>query len=217
MAFQEKTIGGPPSVTDVYRWTWPILWKHFGELLVLSVLWWLLSMPAGLSDGGLSRALALVYQVLVVGPLSFGGLYAYLETVRGRRPEVGLLFTAFQRCYWPSVLAHFLLLVAITVGIALLIVPGVFLAVRLSFVPFLVVDENRDPVDAFRESWRRTAPVALTIFGVMVAAILIALVGFLLLVVGLIPAFMWINLALARLFAEATDRDRRTIDLGMSA
>jgi hypothetical protein len=217
----EMTLESPirpevPSVIDFYRLSWPILWQRFAELLVLSILWWLLGLPAGLSDGSFSRAVSLSYQVLVLGPLSFGGIYAYLETVRGRRPEIGLLFTAFQRCYWPSVLANFLLFVTIMVGFALLLVPGVFLAVRLAFVPFLVVDERRDPADAFRESWRRTAPIAWTVFGVMLLAVPIALAGVLLLVVGVIPAFMWINLALARLYAEATQLDRRhpTIELG---
>ena len=220
MTFEHRAQSGPPTVGDVYRLTWPTLWKYFGELLVLSILWWLMSLPAGYSGGtGLSRALALAYQILVLGPLSFGGLYAYLETVRGRAPEVGLLFTAFQRSYWPSVVANFLLLAAILVGVALLIVPGIFLAVRLAFVPFLVVDELREPIDAFHESWRRTAPVAWTIFGVMLLAIVIAIGGLLLLVVGIIPAVMWINLAVARLFADVTEHDRRspTIDLGLSA
>ena len=220
MTFENRAQGGPPTVSDVYRLTWPTLWKYFGELLVLSILWWLLSLPAGYSSGGgLSRVLALSYQILVLGPLSFGGLYAYLETVRGRAPEVGLLFTAFQRCYWPSVVANFLLLAAIMLGVAMLIVPGIFLAVRLAFVPFLVVDELREPIQAFQESWRRTAPIGWTIFGVMVVALLIAAGGLLLLVVGIIPALMWINLAVARLFADATEHDRRrpTIDLGLSA
>lgn len=216
MTLESQIRRGLPPVTDFYRQAWPTLWKHFGELLVLSILWWLLGLPAGLSEGGFARAVSLAYQVLVLGPLSFGGMYAFLETTRGRRPEVGLLFTAFQRCYWPSVLANFLLFVAIMVGFALLFVPGVFLAVRLAFVPFLVVDEGRDPADAFRESWRRTAPIAWTVFGVMLLAVPIALAGLLLLVVGVIPAFMWINLALARLFDEAKELDRRrpTIELG---
>jgi hypothetical protein len=214
MTLETPRPGGFPSAIDFYRLTWPTLRQRFGDLLMLSIVWWVLSVPIGLSNSGFPRALSLSYQVLVLGPITFGGLYAYLEATRGRRPEVGHLFTAFQRCYWPSVLANLLLFVAFSVGFALLVVPGVFLAVRLAFVPFLVVDEGRDPVDAFRESWRRTAPVAWTVFGAMLVAVPIAIAGLLLLVVGFLPAFIWINLALTRVYVEATALDRRTIELG---
>lgn len=201
----------PPSALGVYQRSWPTLSKHFLELLLISILWVVLSLPTTLSNGWFSQLVVGAYQILVLGPLSFGGLYAFLAATRDRRPEAGFLFVAFQRCYWPSVLANLLLSVALMVGFALLIIPGVFLAVRLAFVPYLVVDENRDPVDAMRESWRRTAPVAWTVFGAMLLAIPLGLVGLLLLIVGVVPAFIWINLALARLFVETTAADRAPV------
>jgi membrane-anchored glycerophosphoryl diester phosphodiesterase (GDPDase) len=215
MTFADHALE-PPSATGVYQRSWPTLRKYFVELLVITVLWGILSLPSGFSDGWFAQFVVTAYQVLVLGPLSFGGLYAMLTATRDRRPEVGLLFVAFQRCYWPSVLANFLLSVALMVGFAMLILPGIFLAVRLAFVPYLVVDEDLDPVAAFRESWRRTAPVGWTLFGAMLLAIPIALGGLLLLVVGVVPALVWTSLAFARLFVEATELDRRrpVIELG---
>lgn len=206
----------PPSVLGVYQRSWTSLKQYFLELLAITVLWGILSLPSGFSDGWFAQFVVTAYQVLVLGPLSFGGLYAMLTATRGRQPEVGLLFVAFQRCYWPSVLANFLLSVALMVGFALLIVPGIFLAVRLGFVPYLVVDEDLDPVAAFRESWRRTAPVGWTLLGAMLLAIPITIGGLMLLVVGVLPALIWTSLAFARLFVEATELDRRSpvIELG---
>jgi hypothetical protein len=206
----------PPSTIGVYQRSWSALKKYFVELLVITILWGVLSLPTGFSDGSFAQFVVTAYQVLVLGPLSFGGLYAMLTAARDRRPEVGLLFVAFQRCYWPSVLANFLLSVALMVGFALLILPGIFLAVRLAFVPYLVVDEDLDPVAAFRESWRRTAPVGWTLLGAMLLAVPIVMAGLLLLVVGVIPALVWTSLAFARLFLEATELDRRSpvIELG---
>ena len=103
------------------------------------------------------------------------------------------------------------------VGFALLIVPGIFLAVRLAFVPYLVVDEDLDPVAAFRESWRRTAPVGWAIFGAMLLAVPVVLGGILLLGVGVVPALIWTSLAFARLFVEATELDRRNPVIELSA
>src|SRR5215470_14572204 len=62
----------------------------------------------------------------------------------------------------PSIAYHLLVGVPATfgalvgAGFVLLVVPGIWIATRLAFVGFLVVDEGLDAPDAVRESWRRT-------------------------------------------------------------
>jgi membrane-anchored glycerophosphoryl diester phosphodiesterase (GDPDase) len=85
-------------------------------------------------------------------------------------------------------------------------VPGIILSVRLSFVPFLVIDEGRGPVEALLESWRRTSGYGWTIFGAFLLGIVIFLVGLIILIVGSIPATMLIYLAFASLYAGVTAR-----------
>jgi membrane-anchored glycerophosphoryl diester phosphodiesterase (GDPDase) len=98
----------------------------------------------------------------------------------------------------------------IAIGFILLIVPGIVLAVRLAFVPFLVVDEGRGPVEALTESWNRTNGYSWTILGAAALAVVIILVGLVLLVVGSIPATMLAYLAFASLYAGVTARKAAT-------
>jgi uncharacterized membrane protein len=211
-----------PTVTDSYGHAWRQLKRHFWRLLLVGfVLPALFSIP----DWALSNAgdtgplLSLAYNVLVMMPLGYGALWAYLRAARGEPPQVGDLFAPFQRAYLPSIASIILVAVLTMIGCLLLIVPGIIVAVRLSFVAFLVVDERLGPVDALKESWRRTAGHGWTILGAALLAIPIVLLGVLLLVVGVIPASIWTTLAYASLFAAVTAQGRRTSNLaaGMAA
>ena len=193
-----------PTVGGAYAHAWRILKADFWSLLLIGLVAWLLG-AIGSAAGG---PLPLLYQWLVGMPISVGAAYAWLRAVRGERPEVGDLFVPFQRAWLSCVGAGILLTVIIGVGFLLLIVPGVFLAVRLSFVPFLIADEGRGPMDALTESFRRTAGYGWMLFGAGLLGILIIIAGFVLLVVGSIPATMLTYLAFASLYAAITDRKR---------
>jgi len=190
-----------------YSYAWPALKRSFLELLVIGVIWVALSLPIGILRKVLPP-LALAYGIFVLGPLAYGGLYAYLRAVRGQRPEISDLFTAFAVGYWPSVLANVLVHVLVGFGFALLVVPGVIALVRLSFVPFLVIDERREAMDAIRESWERTRGYGWQIFGVWLLAIPIVIAGAIFFGVGIVPALMWAHLAFATMYAGVTASDR---------
>lgn len=194
-----------PSVTEAYGFAWSELKKKFLELLLIGIVWLLLSAPSGYFHEGI---LGLAYHVFVLGPVGFGGMYAFLRAARGETPDVSDLFAAFQRSYLQAVLASVLLSALIGIGTMLLVVPGIIAAVRLAWVPYIVVEEGLDAVAAIRASWERTRGYGWTIFGIWLLGIPIFLVGLLLLVVGAIPALMWIQLAAASLYAAVSTRDR---------
>ncbi|HEY8514763.1 MAG TPA: hypothetical protein VIS07_04515 [Candidatus Binatia bacterium] len=200
-----------PSATEAYGIAWRELQRRFLELLLVAVVWVLASAPsAWLQD----NILGVAYHVLVLGPVGFGGMYAFLRAVRGESPEVGDLLVPFQRCYVQAVLASLLVSVLVGIGTVLLIVPGVIAAVRLAWVPYLVVDEGYDAVGAIRESWERTRGHGWTIFGIFLIAIPLVLIGLLLLVVGIIPAMMLVQLAWAVPYAAVARGARRAREVG---
>ena len=206
---REVGLAIEPSVGGVYSHAWSILKADFWTLLLIGFVAWLLGgvVASALSrpEGGQSLA-SFLYQLLIGTPIAFGAAYAWLRAVRGIKPEVTDLFVPFQRHYVSAVVAGLLVELVLIVGFILLVVPGIILAVRLSFVPFLVVDEGLGPTEALFESWRRTSGYGWTIFGAGLLAILIVIVGFILFIVGSIPATMLAYLALASLYAAITAR-----------
>ena len=206
---REVALRIQPTVEGAYSHAWEILKTDFWSLLLIGFIAWLLgiAIESGLSRGGGGTGLlGSLYHVLIGGPINYGAAYAWLRAVRGEKPEVGDLFVPFQRHWVAAVIANLLVTIIIIVGLVLLIVPGIFLAVRLSFVPFLVVDEGKGPVDALTESFSRTAGYGWTIFGAFLLGVLIIIVGFILLIVGSIPATMLVYLAFASLYAAITAR-----------
>jgi len=201
-----------PSASEAYGYAWSELKRCFLELLLIGVVWALLSAPSGWLQESL---LGTAYHVLVLAPVGFGGMYAFLRAARGGTPEVGDLFVAFRKDYVQAVLASLLMGALIGIGFVLLVVPGFLAMVRLAWVPYLVTDEGLDAIGAVRASWERTRGYGWTIFGIFVLAIPIVLVGFLLLVVGAIPALMWVQLASAVLYAAVTSRDRAAREAGL--
>jgi hypothetical protein len=203
-----------PTVGGAYSHAWNTLKADFWSLLLVGFVAWLLSYAIGGVLGrseGAGGGLSALYQVLVGTPISFGAAYAWLRAVRGQKPQVSDLFVPFQRNYIGCVLAGLLLEIVLIVGFILLLVPGIILSVRLCFVPFLVVDEGRGPVEALQESWRRTAGYGWTIFGAALLGIVVVIVGFIILIVGSIPATMLVYLAFASLYAAITARKSTSV------
>jgi len=201
-----------PTVGNAYSHAWNVLKADFWSLLLIGFVAWLLGGAVGavLNRGPSGGLVSTLYQYLIGTPIFYGAAYAWLRAVRGQRPELSDLFVPFRRSWVSCVLAQILLTIVVVVGLILLIVPGIFLAVRLSFVPFLVVDEGRGPVDAMTESFNRTAGHGWTIVGAALLAILVVIVGFILLIVGSIPATMLVYLAFASLYTAITVRKRAT-------
>ncbi len=124
-----------------------------------------------------------VVQFLVVTPIIAAiCIYALHEIAAGERPSPGGVFVAGFEAFTPLFAAILLAAVGIAIGFLLLIVPGVYLAVRWIFVPQAVVIDGARGAGALSRSalvvqgfWWRT-------FGlILLANVAVAIPGLLLL------------------------------------
>ena len=212
------------SVKRCYLHAWETLKAIPGRLFLLLALFGLLQLPGSIDLGESGNLLSGLYQLLVVGPLTFGLSYTFLVASRGRTPEVSDLFAPFQRAYVSSVACAFLLPIVVFIsalpmlgalaiaflqdepsplflllGVVLIALP-IFAAVRLSFVAYLIVEDELGPVEVLGESWARTEAAQLRILGVELVSVPLLLFGLLLFLVGVIPAMILGGLALATLY-----------------
>ena len=203
-------IDSVPTASEAYGEAWTVLKKWFLPLLLLALVWSVVASPAAIARHGGASLFSAIYFTLVVAPVTFGSLAAQLGAVRGRAPEVGQLFVPFREYWGQVILAHVLWCALVTMGFALLVIPGFIVATRLSFVGFLVVDRRLDAIEAFSERWRLTRGYAGTIFLVFVLGIPVALVGSLLGGVGIVPAVVWTHLAFATVYDEIMATEPRS-------
>ena len=87
--------------------------------------------------------------------ISYGYLMVTMKAARGESPEMADLFRPFGRPVTVFVTA-LLMGIIITIGLALLIVPGIFLICRLVMVPYMVLDRGLGVGGAISGSWRLT-------------------------------------------------------------
>ena len=198
-----KSVTLLPGVGSSYRNGWRQLWKYFLELLLIIILAFVISLPAGsgqFGDGfGILGILAIAYGILILGPIEYGVAFAYLKAARGDKLKIKDIFGAFQN-YWNAVLANLFVDVIIFIGLILLIVPGIIFACKLAFTPYLIVDRKMEVIEAVKESWRMTGGHAWKVFLIFLLAIPIGIAGLIFFGVGIIVAIMWVSLAVASLY-----------------
>lgn len=209
----------PPTVLASYRYAWDVLQRRWPRLLAIVLLWVMvvlagtvaqLAWERGEDSSRVGSVVGTLYGLLVVGPIEIGALWALLKAVRGRPPEVDDLFFAFRHNYLAAVLTPLLAALIVFFGLLLFVLPGLYLALRLSFVGFLVVDEGMGPLDALAESWRRTDGRVWALLGITLLGLFAVWVGFVLLIVGAFVGMMWAGLAFATLYAVASRERHQT-------
>ena len=196
-----------PGVGSSYGNGWGKLWKYFLELFLIGIIGAIIGIPSGM--GGWARdavgtvtilgILGFIYGILLVGPVDYGVLFAYLKAARGDKLEISNMFEAFRN-YWNAVLANILVGVIVIIGFILLIIPGIIFACKLVFTPYLVVDRKMQVIEAVKESWRMTNGHAWEVFLIGLLAIPISIAGLICFGVGIIVSLMWIRLAFASLY-----------------
>jgi uncharacterized membrane protein len=236
MQTQSDTVPSPviltPGVFSSYGHGWRQMWKYFLEFLLIGIIAFVLTQvititveaiffPSLFSNPWqfeemsprffrlimIFELFAIIFGILFAQPLQYGVFYAYLKAARGEILEVKDMFTGFKN-YWNTVLAILLVTVITLAGIAVLIIPGIIFALKLSLVPYLVTDRNLGVTDAVKESWRMTKGYTWKIFLLFLMAIPVMILGLLVLILGIIPAYMWIYTAMASFYHAVSTQNK---------
>jgi len=216
-----------PGVGSAYNYAWNKLWPYFWKLLLIGIIaaaigiipspfqslgnavWtpllgsiqtWTPGIIAGVIIGmSIPILIAIAFGVFIQGPVEYGLSFAYLKAARNENLDIADMFAAFKN-YWQAVLASLLVGLIVSAGIMLLVVPGIYLACKLAFTPYLVIDRKMGATDAMGESWRMTKGHGWTVFLIGLLGIPIYLLGLACLFVGVVISIMWITLAYASLY-----------------
>lgn len=199
-----------PNFSDSFSHGWEVMKTYFLHLFLVVIVLGIIDGPVKfISDDGhmsgleaLLAIIALAYYLLFVPIIKWGGKLMFLQAVRNERPAMETLMIGFKN-YLNIILAHLLRAAIIGLGCVALLIPGIIFACRLAFVPYLVMDKNLDPITAVEESWRLTRGYGWTIFVMAIASFFIAILGLALMLVGIIPAAIWIGASFASIYQAA--------------
>lgn len=141
-----------------FRKNWKVLLGAFAVILGINLVGSFLQVwLADNNMGVVSSLLSLVLYVVQIA-LSVGLIRIALGVVDGKGVKLELLWNSISDFkllafyFLTSLIVGF----AVGIGFVLLVIPGIFLMVKLAFSMYFVVDKNLGPVEAIKASWDMT-------------------------------------------------------------
>lgn len=218
----EEIIPGSDPIDPMacLKRAWELTKRHFGLLIGAGLIYGILS---GGFDAATSAALGLNTQAELEAESEFGlasqasvptglallqwvlsslvdlflglGLARIgLNLVSGKAADISMLFGEGRKLV-PMVAASIMYYAMVVVGLILLIVPGIYLALRFSQFGVAIVDKDMGAIESLKYSARLTEGNKMNLFGLYVLCILVVLAGILALLVGLLAALPVVYLA----------------------
>ncbi|MDR2915528.1 MAG: glycerophosphoryl diester phosphodiesterase membrane domain-containing protein [Tannerella sp.] len=180
--------------SDIFRAAWKGLksqfWLLVGLLIGFTIIYsllYLFAIPAKGETMSISGIIVFILCIFLYYLFIMGYLKNCLQTLDGEEPQ----FSAYgqvTRKLPAFILASILYSVIISIGFALLIIPGIYLLLRLQFFYASMVDENTGIVESFKRSWNITKGYSLQLFILMLIMILISFIGTIALFIGIFVA-----------------------------
>lgn len=195
-------VPAEPRIRASIRQAWTNIWPSFWWLLLFGFLAALASgggnatprTPDGIDPVAIGINVGGGLIAVFLGmPLAVGLTKAHLAASRGQKPTWNDFGYAFGPRYWPSVGLGVLTMLIVIGGLILLILPGIYWAVRLAFAQQRFVEDGLGVRDAIRASFADTKGRWWNVFGLVLMAIPLILAGLLALIVGVFVALVLVS------------------------
>ena len=171
-----------------WKYTKSQIWVLAGLFIgyfILSSLIGVLLMPAQGSIVG--NIIANLLSIVISCAFMLGYIKNMFQTLDGEEPQ----FSAYgsqSRKIVTYFVASLIYIIAVSIGIILLLVPGIYLAVRLQFCTQFIVEENCGITESLKKSWQLTEGQVMPLLLLLLTMIGIALVGCILFFIGILVA-----------------------------
>ncbi len=185
--------------------SWEIVKKNYRLVAMLLVAYIVYNFVQGIvqnqvKDTILAFVVSIAFTLLTMF-LEIGLLKIALKLIDGKEAKFQDLWT-YPQYLLRFIGASILLGLAVLVGFILLIIPGIYVALRLQFTPFLVVDKDMGIMDALKGSWDMTQGMVLNLFLFALLLIAINILGAIALLVGLLVSLPVSFFAVALLYRK---------------
>lgn len=201
-------MNDPFSIKEAIKFGWEKIRTHsalifkviltvFGLQIVQSVV----QKSLGSTMEGIFASLILIIVNIVIGA---GALVITLNIARGTHAEYSQIIPPIDmvaRYFFATILSC----IIIVVGFVLLIIPGIYLALRFSMVRYAVID-GKGIIDSLKESGRLTEGVKWKLFLFFVVLTVLNILGFIALFVGLLVTVPITMVAYAHVYQKLLHR-----------
>lgn len=169
--------------------SWEIVKKNAKFVAILMVAFVIYQIVQGavqgfFGEGLLASLVSLGFTVLTLF-FQIGFIKIILKLIDGHKAEISELW-AYPQYLLRMIGATIVYTIIVVIGFILLIIPGIYLALRLQFYSYYIVDKNAGAMDSLRMSWKATDKNVINIFLFMLLILGLNILGALALLVGLL-------------------------------
>jgi hypothetical protein len=169
------------SIDEAIKFGWSTVTRNFGLFIAAMLIALGINVFPVFFDSIVVMIVAMFFTVVV----GMGMFRMALRFVDGDRGELVDLFSTFALV--PSYLiASIVVSIIVSFGFVLLIIPGIYLAIRLHFYGWAIIDQELGPFAALDKTWAVTRGAFWNIFLLMIVLVFVNLLGMLALGVGLL-------------------------------
>lgn len=170
---------------NLVKEAWVIFKKNLNLFALLIGVYIVYYLVNGLVGDSIILSLLLSIVSLILG---VGSINLVLRLLDGGKGDIKDLYsyTDLPMKVFKNFVSSIFVGIAVVLGLILLVVPGIYLAVRLQFSTYYIVDKNAGIMDALKMSWELTKNGKLNLFLFDILLILLNFAGALLLGVGLL-------------------------------
>lgn len=190
------------SIKEILSFGFEKTKKYWLTLLLVGIIQILVQSPDtimsfyekthSLSPDFFSTLLTLTTTILA-WVLSFNTIRIYLKIVNNHDANLSDLFK-FDEIFKNRIVKYVLTLLAVgaitVLGLILLIIPGLYFAIKLCFAPTLVIEKGFGVEEALKKSWEMTNGQILNMAKYGLVSLLLTLAGLIVFIVGVIPVSM---------------------------
>ena len=148
--------------------------------------------------------IALMIQLFI--GLGFTKIMLYL--VDGRPVQINDLVNN-GRIFFHYVVGYFMFILAVGVGLMLLVLPGIYLAIRLQFYIYYIIEEGDPSFIALQKSWKATENLVIDLFLLGLIILFLNFMGSLFLGIGVILTYPITTMATSIVFLGLRDEAER--------
>lgn len=175
---------------------WESIKKDFWYWIVITIISMAASFISYIDDKSMVLAIA---SALLSIYISIGLCKLILSYISGNKLPIVDIFKQYKY-FWRALGASILVGLIVILGMILLIVPGIYWALKYQFVVYLIIDKDLGISEAMKKSAEMTKGIKWSLFGFSIVILGVIILGALALGVGLLVAVPVASIAQVKLY-----------------
>lgn len=207
------------TISSALRGGWEALKPNFlvlvglmiGYTFVVSLITW----PSAIHPQNLTLLVVTRLITMIIGvTFSLGYLKMCLEAVDGNEPTLSAFPETF-RFILPYLVAAILATIVIALGLILLIIPGLYIGIRLQFFPLYMI-EGEGMMESIKKSWNLTKGNILKLALLFLICLGIFIAGLIVFIVGALVSAVWCQLIITYTYRLLLQDQQESEQLNLS-